>query len=151
MFIRYVQTPLGQLALGASEKGLVSSSYIVQAGPETSSPLLEDAAQQVQEWFTGKRKDFDLPLDLAGTQFQLAVWEQLRAIPWGQYLTYGDIARNLGKSGASRAVGNACGANPLLLIIPCHRVLARDGRLGGFSGGLDVKKKLLALEGTEWK
>lgn len=151
MFIRYVDTPLGKLLLAASEKGLTRSTYDFQPQPQRSSPMLEQAAQQVQEWFAGARPDFDLPLDLGGTEFQRAVWQQLRAIPRGQYRTYGEIAQALGKPGGARAVGGACGANPLLLIIPCHRVLAKDGRLGGFSSGLDLKRQLLKLEGINWQ
>ncbi|MGI6366413.1 MAG: methylated-DNA--[protein]-cysteine S-methyltransferase [Bacillota bacterium] len=151
VYIRYVSTPLGKLLLAASERGLTRATYEYEPQPQHSSPVLEQAALQVQEWFAGARTDFDLPLDLGGTEFQRAVWRQLRAIPRGEYRTYGEIARALGKPGAARAVGAACGANPLLLIIPCHRVLAKGGGLGGFSSGLDLKEQLLQLEGINWQ
>lgn len=150
MFTRYVATPLGRLLLTASERGLTYVGFGKQCHQEQSSPLLEQAALQVQEWFGGNRRDFDLLLDIRGTDFQRAVWRQLQAIPWGQYRTYGELAQTLGKLGAARAVGGACGANPLLLIIPCHRVLAQDGQLGGFSSGLDLKRQLLAQEGIKF-
>lgn len=151
MFLRYVDTPLGALALEADAEGLTAASFAPRNWKEQTCPLLEEAARQVEEWFAGARKAFALPLAVRGTPFQKAVWKQLQAIPWGEYRTYGEIARNLGKPGAARAVGNACGANPLVLIIPCHRVLARNGRLGGFSAGLELKKKLLQREGIHWQ
>ena len=131
MYIKYIATPLGRICLAASERGLTYAGYVQQGRKGQSSPILEQAALQIQEWFVGNRQAFDLPLDLRGTDFQKAVWQQLQTIPRGQYRTYGDIAHALGKPGAARAVGGACGANPLLLIIPCHRVLARGGGLGG--------------------
>lgn len=151
MFIRQVQTPLGLLTLRASSTGLVMADFTTQTESGESSPLLEDAARQVEEWFAGRRTDLKLALDIRGTDFQRAVWQQLQAIPRGRYRTYGDIAKALGKPGAARAVGQACGANPVILFIPCHRVLAGNGRLGGFSSGLDRKRQLLKLEGIEWK
>jgi methylated-DNA-[protein]-cysteine S-methyltransferase len=109
----------------------------------------KDAAAQLGEYFAGRRREFDLPLAPVGTDFQLRVWHALRDIPFGAVRNYGDIARAIGKPGASRAVGQANGANPLPIVIPCHRVLASDGSIGGYSCGIDVKHKLLALEGVE--
>lgn len=146
MYIKNVQTPLGTMVLKASAKGLCQA-YFGEGPQGESSPLLEEAAQQIAQWFDGQRQDFDLPLDIAGTDFQRAVWKQLRVIPRGQHMSYGQVARAIGKPGAARAVGAACGKNPIILIIPCHRVLAADGSLGGFSAGLDLKKRLLAAEG----
>lgn len=103
---------------------------------------------QLEEYFEGKRKDFDLPLDLHGTPFQLRVWSALREIPYGKTVNYGEIARGLGSS--ARAVGNANGKNPVPIIIPCHRVIGADGSLTGFGGGLEKKRYLLQLEGVEW-
>ncbi len=107
------------------------------------------AAVQLREYFAGRRRDFDLPLAPVGTEFQLRVWTALRAIPYGAVRNYGDIARAIGQPKASRAVGQANGRNPLPIVIPCHRVIAGDGSIGGFSSGLGVKHRLLALEGVE--
>lgn len=133
------------MVLKATEKGLCQA-YFGKSPQEKSSPLLEEAAHQLGQWFSGERKEFDLALDLSGTEFQRAVWEQLRAIPRGQHMSYGQVAEAIGKPGAARAVGAACGKNPIILIIPCHRVLAADGNLGGFSAGLDLKVRLLAAD-----
>ncbi|HBS92542.1 MAG TPA: methylated-DNA--[protein]-cysteine methyltransferase [Firmicutes bacterium] len=145
MYAKQVMTPLGPLFLRATEKGL-SEAYFGEGEERESSPLLEEAARQVSQWFSGERREFDLALDLRGTEFQRSVWKQLQAIPRGQQRSYGQIANTIGKPGAARAVGSACGANPIILIIPCHRVLAADGSLGGFSAGLDLKRRLLAAD-----
>lgn len=145
-----VNTPLGPLTIRANEHRLTYASFGCPEADAHSSPLLAEAARQIEEWFAGTRDTFELPLNLQGTEFQKAVWRQLMAIPRGQFSTYGRIAEVLGNPGASRAVGGACGANPLILIIPCHRVLAKGGKLGGFSGGLELKKQLLKLEGITW-
>jgi methylated-DNA-[protein]-cysteine S-methyltransferase len=109
----------------------------------------KDGATQLSEYFAGKRRSFDLELAPFGTDFQLRVWNALRAIPYGAVRNYGDIARAIGQPGAARAVGQANGCNPLPIVIPCHRVIASDGTIGGFSAGLWVKHRLLALEGAE--
>jgi methylated-DNA-[protein]-cysteine S-methyltransferase len=145
MYAKQVMTPLGPLFLRATEKGL-SEVYFGEGEERESSPLLEEAARQLSQWFSGERREFDLALDLRGTEFQRSVWKQLQAIPRGQQRSYGQIANTIGKPGAARAVGSACGANPIILIIPCHRVLAADGSLGGFSAGLDLKRRLLAAD-----
>lgn len=151
MYTLQVDTPLGKLQLAASDKGIIGLDIGETNTPSSSSPILEEAARQLEEWFKGERRDFDLPLDLQGTEFQRAVWAKLQAIPWGQYRTYGDIAQELGIKNGARAVGGACGANPTLIIIPCHRILASTGKLGGFSSGLEVKRRLLGLEGISWR
>jgi O-6-methylguanine DNA methyltransferase len=107
------------------------------------------AAAQVIEYLEGKRVDFDLPLDLRGTEFQRAVWAALLEIPYGERRTYADIAQRVSRPQAVRAVGAANGANPVSLIVPCHRVIASDGTLGGYGGGLDLKGKLLAMESAQ--
>lgn len=150
MYTLTVSTPLGALNLRATQNGLVSADFSQKHQEINSSPLLEDAASQIQDWFNGKRRTFDLALDIEGTEFYRAVWQQLQRIPYGQFRTYGQIAKALDKPGAARAVGQACGANPVVLIIPCHRVLAGNGKLGGFSSGLERKKRLLDLEGIPW-
>src|ERR1700688_3149557 len=102
--------------------------------------------RQLREYFAGKRTEFSLPLAPEGTAFQRSVWRQLQAIPYGETISYGELARRVGNPKASRAVGSANGANPLPIVIPCHRVIAGDGTLGGFGGGLPTKQTLLALE-----
>jgi len=104
------------------------------------------AVKQILEYLDGKRTEFELDLDLQGTPFQLVVWEALCAIPYGEVRTYSDIAKSIGRPKAVRAVGAANGANPLSLVVPCHRVVASGGKLGGYSGGLPLKKKLLVME-----
>ncbi|MFL6448081.1 MAG: methylated-DNA--[protein]-cysteine S-methyltransferase [Bryobacteraceae bacterium] len=111
-----------------------------------SSPELQEAARQAAEYFLGTRTTFDLPLRLRGTDFQCRVWEQLRLIPFGSTISYGDLAEQIDAPAAFRAVGNANGRNCLPVFIPCHRVLAAGGKLGGFTGGIGLKKRLLAHE-----
>lgn len=111
-------------------------------------PLIVEAARQLDDYFEGRRRAFDLPLDLHGTPFQRAVWHALLAIPPGETCTYGDIARTVGSPSAARAVGAAVGRNPVGIIVPCHRVIGRDGTLTGYAGGLDRKEVLLRLEGV---
>ena len=113
------------------------------------APVLKETATQLEEYFAGDRKEFTVPLAPAGTPFRLAVWTQLTMIPYGSTVSYGDIARALGKRlVASRAVGLANGANPISIIVPCHRVIGSDGSLTGYGGGLERKELLLRLEGA---
>ena len=123
------------------------------AGGPATTPLLRRTQKQLTEYFAGRRRTFDLPLAPHGTSFQLSVWNELATIPFGATSTYGAIARAVGQPQAARAVGGAIGANPLALVIPCHRVLAGDRRLTGFSGGDGVPTKvaLLTLEGCEFR
>jgi len=115
-------------------------------GPLTTSSLLSELARQLEDYFQGKRTCFDLPLSLRGTPFQLSVWQALREIPHGEVVTYGELARRIGRPRAARAVGGAVGANPVPIVIPCHRVVAARG-LGGYGPGLHWKERLLRLEG----
>jgi methylated-DNA-[protein]-cysteine S-methyltransferase len=110
--------------------------------------VLIEAERQLREYFAGRRQSFDLELDLTGTAFQRAVWTALLTIPFGQTRSYGDIARQVGRPSASRAVGAANGQNPVAIVAPCHRVIGSTGALTGFGGGLDVKERLLRLEGA---
>ncbi len=114
---------------------------------KASAPL-RAAAAQLEEYFSGARTSFALPLAPRGTPFQLAVWNALTGIPYGETITYGELARRVGRPAASRAVGQANGANPLPIVCPCHRVVAAGGRLGGYGGGTETKRRLLALEGA---
>lgn len=147
---RFISTPTGPIMIAASCGSITRVTWTNgPSSPEAApapDPQLDEAVQQLVSYFAGRRTIFDLPLALAGTVFQLAVWTEMTKIPYGETLTYGEIARSLGT--AARAVGNACGANPIPIIIPCHRVTAANGKLGGFSGGAGgrTKTQLLALE-----
>jgi O-6-methylguanine DNA methyltransferase len=127
------------------DEGLCSS----EKNENISDPLAKKVFQQLNEYFGGKRKDFDLPLNLEGTDFQKNVWNELLKIPYGATISYKTLSERVkGNPNASRAVGNANGKNPVAIIVPCHRVVAHDGSLGGYSLGLEMKKKLLELERT---
>lgn len=154
------------LLMAATEDGLV----YVDRGEESyeefarwaakhypERPVIRDEAdmqpyvQQLIEYWRGERRTFSLPVVFHGTAFQRSVWEALRGIAYGETLAYGDIAEQIGRSKAVRAVGAAVGANPLMIVVPCHRVVGKDGSLTGFSGGLDMKKRLLEIEGWSAK
>lgn len=149
-----IQTPLGELYLVSSDKGLQGvyqkkqAAPLLKPGQETSpaAQILAQAKKELQEYFAGQRKNFDVPLDVQGTEFQKKVWQQLSEIPYGKTFSYSDIANKMKKPKAMRAVGSANGKNPVWIIIPCHRVIAANGTLGGYAGGLPMKKKLLELE-----
>jgi methylated-DNA-[protein]-cysteine S-methyltransferase len=111
------------------------------------TPLIKKAANQIEEYFNGKRKVFDLPLVLHGTDFQVKVWKALQKIPFGKTHSYGEIAAMIGNPKACRAVGMANNRNPIAIIVPCHRVIGSDGSLTGYAGGLGIKQRLLELEG----
>jgi methylated-DNA-[protein]-cysteine S-methyltransferase len=150
-------TPVGPMVLTA-EGDALSGSYLHEGrhNPELSRdrerrdhhPVLEEAVAQLDDYFGGRRSDFDLPLQMDGTPFQRQVWSALRTIPYGETASYGEIAAQVGQPGAARAVGSANGRNPVAVIVPCHRVIAADGTLGGYGGGLPRKRWLLALEGA---
>jgi methylated-DNA-[protein]-cysteine S-methyltransferase len=110
-------------------------------------PVLKDTASQLEEYFAGERRSFDVPMELDGTGFQREVWSELARIPYGETISYGELARRVGRPSAPRAVGQANGRNPIPIIVPCHRVLASNG-IGGYGGGLDLKRALLAIEGV---
>ena len=147
---RTLETPIGELLLVASDRGLRAVCFPGWTrGPdevEGDSPVLDEAARQLDEYFAGTRTAFDLPLDLVGTPFQVDAWHGLAEIPYGETVSYGEQARRLGKPDAVRAVGAANGRNPLPIVLPCHRVIGADGSLTGFGGGLHVKQALLDHE-----
>jgi len=118
---------------------------------QAPSPLADAAAMQLREYAEGRRTEFDLLLAPKGTAFQLAVWEALRCIPYGETRSYGDIAAAIGKPKAARAVGMACNRNPLPILIPCHRVVGKNGKLTGYAGGMELKQQLLDLERTYYE
>jgi methylated-DNA-[protein]-cysteine S-methyltransferase len=146
-----MDTPVGVLRL-VSDGASITSVMFEPAEPATGArddehPVLSGARSQLEAYFTGDLEDFDLPLAAAGTPFQQRVWRALREIPYGETVTYGEIARRLGMPpGASRAVGLANGRNPIAIVVPCHRVVGSNGRLVGYAGGLDRKQRLLSLE-----
>lgn len=150
-----VESPVGALKLVASDLGLAAILWpdddpqrvrfcALVESPE--HPVLVEAQRQLGEYFAGARKVFSLPLDFAGTEFQRNVWSALLTIPYGETRSYGEIARQIGKPAAVRAVGAANGRNPLSIVAPCHRVIGSTGKLTGFAGGLGTKAFLLALE-----
>ena len=150
-------SPLGSMTLGASASGLTGVWFDGQRhGPDLETcPLepghstLREAVRQLSAYFEGRLRDFDLPLDLAaGSAFQQSVWRALLAIPRGSTTSYGALAQSLGKASASRAIGAAVGRNPLGIVVPCHRVIGKDGSLTGYAGGLERKVALLQLEGV---
>lgn len=168
-----VMSLAGPLFLAASSRGLVALEFearlpgqqTIRPNPrdlraehrrgkaseaqfEESEDAMRPYVQQLGEYFAGARREFSFALDLRGTDFQLACWRALLAIPYGQTRTYGDIARGVGRPQGFRAVGMANNRNPVAIVVPCHRVIASDGTLCGYGGGLDVKRKLLELEGA---
>lgn len=144
----FIETPVGCLQICALEDGLCALLYAPEEGvSEQSNEHTQLAKKQLQEYFTGKRKEFQLSLSVEGTDFQKQVWQELKAIPFGECRSYGDIAQALNKPKAMRAVGAANGRNPLPIIVPCHRVIGSNGTLTGFAGGLDMKEWLLRHEG----
>jgi methylated-DNA-[protein]-cysteine S-methyltransferase len=146
---RAVDTPIGTLGLVASERGLSGVRWSATGLPDDPSPVLDEAAAQLEAYFAGELTSFDLPLDLSGTEFQRRCWLALATIPYGQTVSYGEQARRLALGpDAARAVGAANGQNPLPVILPCHRVIGADGSLTGFGGGLDLKRFLLEHEGA---
>lgn len=146
-------SPVGRLELVEESGALVAVHFDAPADGSArhdrgGSPVLAQAHHQLTEYFAGQRREFDLPLRPAGTEFQRRVWAVLATVPWGTTTTYGAIAARLGlPPGASRAVGAANGANPIAIVLPCHRVIGSDGRLTGYAGGLERKAALLRLEG----
>jgi methylated-DNA-[protein]-cysteine S-methyltransferase len=146
---RAVDTPIGTLGLIGSEAGLSRVLWSANGLPDERCAVVDDAAAQLDAYFAGELIEFDLPLDLDGTDFQRQCWLALATIPYGQTVSYGEQARRLGLGpDAARAVGAANGQNPLPLVLPCHRVIGADGSLTGFGGGLHLKRFLLEHEGA---
>jgi methylated-DNA-[protein]-cysteine S-methyltransferase len=152
-----IASPVGPLYLAATDAGLTQLRFLAQPhdvrnvvpAQGAGGHILRETELQLADHFTGRRRRFELPLAPSGTEFQLATWHELRAIPYGEMLSYRELARRLGKPRAVRAVGAANRANPISIIVPCHRVIGSDGSLVGYGGGLDTKRRLLALEGVQ--
>lgn len=144
-----IDSPVGPLRLRADETS-ITELYFADGPQGQTSALLRTAEAQLGEYFAGQRQDFELPLAPSGTDFQLGVWAQLERIPYGETVSYGEVATRLGMPlTASRAVGLANGSNPISIIVPCHRVIGADGSLTGYGGGLDRKRTLLQLEARD--
>lgn len=148
MFQLLIDSPVGPLTLSGTETALTKLAFgdARQAGA-CSAPVLEQAAQELAEYFSGTRRDFTVPLAPEGSDFQQKVWAALRSVPYGTTASYKDIAVQTGKPGAAVAVGQANSKNPIPVIIPCHRIIGANGKLTGYTGGLHIKKALLRLEG----
>lgn len=161
VFVAELESPIGSLRLASTEAGLAYvqlpnaggrgfggwlARHAPEAQVETAFGPNREAVRQIGDYFAGKRVVFDLPLDLRGTAFQRAVWRVLTQIPYGEVRSYADVARAVGAPRAVRAVGAANGANPVAIVVPCQRVIAADGRLGGYAGGAALKQRLLMME-----
>ena len=155
----YLDTPIGTLLIAGDEKAVHRIDFPKggkarlpeQGWSESSRGPVSQAVKQLREYFAGKRADFDLPLAPEGTEFQRNVWRNLQDIPYGETISYGELAKRVGNPKASRAVGAANGQNPIPIVIPCHRVIGANGKLTGFGGGLPTKEALLALETRQMK
>ncbi len=155
-FARSFAAPFGAVLIVVSDNGVRYVMFENDAHPkplhglnihvETSHPILDDALEQLSEYFDGSRVQFDLPLDLHGTDFQVAAWKSLARIPFGRTWSYGEQAASIGRPTAVRAIGGANGRNPIAVVLPCHRVVGANGALTGFGGGIEVKKWLLNHE-----
>ena len=150
----YYDSPIGPLLIAGDAEAVTQISFPRNGKPikplagwtESAKGPVGEAIRQLREYFSGRRRDFDLPLAFAGTAFQKSVWRQLQEIPYGETISYGELAKRVGNPKASRAVGSANGKNPIPIVVPCHRVIAAGGKLGGFGGGLPTKQSLLDLE-----
>lgn len=157
VFTQRYASPLGGLLLAADEQGLIGlwfdgarhfAANLPEAREEKRTPVLDETARWLDDYFSGRQPDFTPPLHLIGSAFRLRVWARLLEIPYGQTTTYGTL---LGDGASARAVGGAVGRNPISIIVPCHRVIGADGSLTGYAGGMDRKIRLLALERRETK
>lgn len=154
-----MHSPVGTLKLVGGDGGLAGvlwendkvsrTPHLQHAEAQQDHPVLQEASRQLEEYFAGKRKHFELPLDFTGTAFNKKIWARLLEIPYGETRSYGELAKEIGSPGAVRAVGAANGRNPISIIAPCHRVIGANGKLTGFAGGLEVKAYLLRLEAAD--
>ena len=139
---------MGPLTVASTDKGIASIQFgnTLPEGVVAEPSAIHETVEQLSEYFEGKRTQFELPLDVEGTDFQKAVWNELQRIPYGETRSYGEIAKAIGRPGAARAVGMANHENPLAVVIPCHRVVGSKGSLTGYAGGLHLKAQLLSIE-----
>ena len=148
----YYNSPAGVLLINASEDGITELSFVKESDQNSiapdSNPLISECILQLEEYFSGIRKTFSIPLDPQGTDFQKQVWAELQKIPFGKTTSYLELAKNLGDVKKNRAVGGANSKNPVAIIVPCHRVIGSDGSMTGYTGGMDKKRWLLHFEGS---
>ena len=149
--IFYYNTKIGRIGIEENGTAITKLNFINKEVQEEiieehETALLKEAIKQLNEYFDGKRKSFDLPLEPKGTEFQNKVWNALKEIPFGETRSYGEIAKVIGNEKAARAIGMAKNKNPIAIIVPCHRVIGANGKLVGYAGGLDIKERLLKLE-----
>jgi len=152
-----IESPIGRLHLAASDEGLTHILFVDQmdhkpqvvAGTGSAQQIVLETERQLDDYFAGRRREFDVPLAPAGTEFQRAAWKALAEVPYGKTISYAELARRMERPRAVRAVGAANGANPIPIILPCHRIIGADNSLTGYGGGLDRKRRLLSLEGVE--
>jgi len=151
VYLTRLDSPIGRIELVGDDDALTGVTIERDGAlphdgePERSNIVLDDARSQLLEYFAGARTDFDIPVRLSGTAFQQAVWGELERLQWGEAISYGALATAVGKPGSARAIGGAVGANPVPIIVGCHRVLASDGRITGYSGGDGIPTKLWLL------
>ena len=154
MNIAYIETPIGVLRIKSKDNRLVEIHAMQESEPFASDTRTDEECEvvsatrkQLDEYFLGERQNFDLPLNMSqGSRFEQSVWRVLQEIPYGETLSYGQVAKKVGCPKGARAVGNAVGSNPLLIVVPCHRVIKGDGTIGGFSAGLEKKRGLMRIE-----
>lgn len=156
LYLGYFQCPLGIVEIEATKKALVSvkifsADSLMNHDEIKENAIIKKAKKQLEEYFTHKRKEFDIPLDFIGSEFQQKVWNEVAKIPFGKTITYGKLAVAMGSKKYTRAVGNANGKNPIWIIVPCHRVIGNQGELTGYAGGLWRKQWLLEHESTQTK
>lgn len=157
LYWKTLSSPIGEIRVYAHERALVGLmmgdhdkkglARIFGQALEGTNPVVEKAERELEAFFAGRLTEFTVPVEVSGTEFQKAVWQRLREIHFGQLRTYGDVAREIGRPTAVRAVGGAIGRNPVPVIIPCHRVIGSDDTLTGFGSGLPIKQRLLEIEG----
>jgi methylated-DNA-[protein]-cysteine S-methyltransferase len=152
----WIESPVGSLLLVADEDGLIEIAFakgrtppVIDAGWTCGGALLREPVRQLEAFFAGELRDFNLPLNPRGTAFQQRVWKLLSEIPFGETISYGELARRAGNPAASRAVGLANGSNPISIVVPCHRVIASNGKLTGYGGGLENKRWLIDFERSQ--
>lgn len=148
-YTEYYKSPLGYLKIVTDNNSVCEINFVKSKGKNNSNAVTKETIKQLKEYFLGKRKEFNLILSPIGTNFQQKVWKQLLKIPFGEVITYGEIAKKVGNSKASRAVGGAINKNPIAVIVPCHRVIGKNDSLTGYAGGLDKKELLLKIEGFD--
>lgn len=150
------QSPVGTLLIKEHDGAVISLDVIKDQDlakiKNERTPLLDRTVSELDEYFQKKRSHFTIPLSLSGTAYQMLVWEEMKKIPYGKTMSYGELATRIGNKNGARSVGMACARNPIMILVPCHRVIGKSGRLTGFGGGLPMKEQLLLLENNQdWK